>query len=160
MNKAILLVVFAFSLSFAANACDIGAFELSWSNWRILALIGLLVSAAIVAIIYMVGSVLKDDSLIMRARAEVSQIVITACIIVLFVAIVQFLCGNAISSLLFGSDTSLYDASADYLKRAQVWTAGAYFETFVLFSFLNFGSSMLEAGEETKSPTGKLFQNR
>jgi hypothetical protein len=146
MNKAMLLVVFAFSLSFAANACDIGVFELSWSNWRILALIGLLVSAAIIAIIYMVGSMLKDESLIMRARAEISQIVITACIIVLFVAIVQFLCGNSLSSLLLGSDTSLYDASADYLKRAQGWTAGAFGETFVLFSFLNFASSMLEAG--------------
>lgn len=93
------------------KACD---FMLSTSDWRILSIIGLILSSVFIAALYLYGSVI-DSSFKDRAKSELYQLFFTALLIAFFSLIVSLMCGDFISSI-FQTQGSAYIASYNYLN--------------------------------------------
>jgi len=122
-----------------------GSFSLDWSNWRILVAVGLMISAALVAFLYMFASVMKDEGLMARARTEVSQIVLTAVLSLFFIVFVEFLCSSSVPPALLGLPSgNLFDNAENYLNDISSYTRGGFQTVFFFTSFLTFYDSYSE----------------
>jgi len=122
-----------------------GNFSLDWSNWRILVAVGLMISAALVAFLYMFASVMKDEGLMARARTEVSQIVLTAVLSLFFIVFVEFLCSSSMPPALLGlPQGNLFDNAENYLNDISSYTRGGFQTVFFFTSFLTFYDSFSE----------------
>lgn len=149
---ALLFLSLFVSINAAATACEasgdivkLGAqgFEVNWSNWRIYVGIALAISAILIVIMQMVASVIKEEGLIARARAEIFQLTMTAVIALLFVAFFQFLCSPALPSI-FGFTENVFDRSETYLKSMASWTRASFGEIFTTLAIQSWYDSFSE----------------
>lgn len=118
----IFLLVFFSSFSLALTVQDIESslykgcnFSLSLDDWRVVSAIGLLISAILIAGMYMYGSVI-DKSFKEIAKNEFFQLFFTVIIFIFFAFIVQLLCSDIISDI-FGFQGSSYSVSFSYLSQ-------------------------------------------
>jgi hypothetical protein len=122
-----------------------GNFSLDWSNWRILVAVGLMISAALVGMLYMFASVMKDEGLMARARTEISQIILTAVLSVFFIVFVEFLCSSSVPPALLGlPQGNLFDNAENYLNDISSYTRSGFQTVFFFTSFLTFYDSYSE----------------
>ena len=138
----------------SGNACSVagsiitmseGNFSFDWSNWRVYVIFGLMISAALVAMLYMFASVIKDEGLMARSRTEVSQIILTVFLALLFMVFVEFLCySNAPSALLGVSQGNLFDSAENYMKDISSYTRNGFQTVFFFSTFLTFYDNFSE----------------
>jgi len=154
--SAFAVLILLVGLSFAQSQdpkklCDA---TLSMSDWRIVMLMGLGLSSAFVALLYIYGSVL-DGSFKQKAKNEFYQLIVTATIAVMFGSIVTFMCGSTLSDLLGLGNKGTYEVANSYLSDLLSYTKSS-FTKVATFSVIVEGGTGLDTMKAGKS--GRLLQ--
>lgn len=130
---------------FAASECDI---TLSIGDWRAVAAVVMMLSAVLVAAMYMYGSIF-DDSFTMKAKSEIFQLVVTAVILLTVVGIVQFMCSPAIPALVGYDAPNAYNEANHYLSRLSNYTFTSFFVVGTVTGIVSTVSGMNIIGKGT-----------
>jgi len=122
-----------------------GNFSLNWSNWRIYLALGLMISAALIAMLYMFARVIRDEGLMARSREEVLQLALTVTLSIFFIAFVEFLCSStALPTLLGLPQGNLFDGAESYLTSISTYTRSGFQTIFFFSSILTWYESYSE----------------
>ena len=145
-----------------SDICDDPTLALEVGNWRVAAVIALAISALIIAIIFMVGKAISDESLVARSKDELNQLVFTTLIVVIIVVLVQFMCSSAIPQFLYGSnliityqEPDLIKTSCVYLEKLSEYMKSMFYKTFWIFFTANFGQAFVE--EQWTKTLGEMY---
>jgi hypothetical protein len=137
---AIILALTPFTYSSNLNIDDIFSsscsLALSLDDWRVISAIGLLLSAILIAGMYMYGSVI-DESFKARAKNEMFQLFFTLIILIFFSFIIQLLCSDLITDI-FGLTGSSFSASYNYLSNLSSYIANGLVITGIAGSTISF----------------------
>jgi len=118
---------------------DVCSITLSKNDWRSATALGLALSSIFAAALYLYGSAL-DSSFKQKAKNELYQLAVTATIAVMFVAIVQFMCGPVIPDLFGFNASSPYDVATNYLRDLTTYTRNSYRTVFAFSLMVDVGS--------------------
>ena len=127
---AVLLLAFI-QLAYALpSSCSISnAFAPSGEgNWIFLSAVGVLISAAITGILYMIGSAISKPELVSRAKTDFSQVIITLVMIAAFESVVLFMCNMDVKDLGFKTPGTVFDAADSYFNYQYKLASKTYFE--------------------------------
>jgi len=152
--SATLLLLIGLSFAEAQDPKKLCDATLSMSDWRVVMLMGLGLSSVFVAALYMYGSVL-DSSFKQKAKNEFYQLIVTATIAVMFVAIVTFMCGPTLSDLLGLGNASTYGVAHSYLSELLTYTKSSFAKVATFSVILEGGTGLDTLGAGT---SGRLLQ--
>ena len=94
-------------------------------NWKSLSFIGLLLSSALISIIYMIGKAMDAPGLMARAKTDLIQVAVTGIALVLLYGILSGLC--AIDAREFGfSFSSFFDGANKYFEYSRALALETY----------------------------------
>jgi len=94
-------------------------------NWKSLSFIGLLLSAALVSIIYMIGKAIDAPGLMARAKTDLIQVAVTGIALVLLYGILSGLCTIDAREFGFGF-SSFFDGANKYFEYSRASALSAY----------------------------------
>jgi len=128
---AALFILFLSPNMFATSSCDISSSFTpgqpgSWLFWSVA---GIGISAIIASIIFMAGKVLEKPELMSRSKTDLTQIIATVVILVVFSSAVIFMCNIGTGSLGFKTNTTLFAAARGYFDYQYSLTAKEYADT-------------------------------
>ena len=137
--------------SCGSDICDKPALALEVDNWRVTAIIAVMVSALLIAILYMFGKAISDNSLVARSKEEFNQVILNIILVAIVIVIVQFICSNVIPSFLYGSnmvvsyqEPTLIKTSCVYLEKLSELTKSMFYKAFWTFFVGQYTQSVLE----------------
>ena len=125
------------------NAC---ASPENWlASWQALSAIGIIVSWLVVALAYMVGSLLDNVGLMARAKSEVWEIITTILILASIIVIVQAACTFPASYINPGaaSGANLFVTAENYLFWLRNYSLSVFSSLMGMNSFISFLISMM-----------------
>jgi len=96
-------------------------------NWKSLSFIGLLLSAALISIIYMIGKAMDAPGLMARAKTDLIQVAVTGIALVLLYGILSGLCAIDAKEFGFGF-SSFFDGANKYFEYAGSMALKSYLE--------------------------------
>jgi hypothetical protein len=94
-------------------------------NWKSLSFIGLLLSAAFISIIYMIGKAMDAPGLMARAKTDLIQVAVTGIALVLLYGILSGLCTIDAREFGFGF-SSFFDGANKYFEYSRASALSAY----------------------------------
>jgi len=96
-------------------------------NWKSLSFIGLLLSAAFVSIIYMIGKAIDAPGLMARAKTDLIQVAVTGIALVFLYGILSSLCAIDAKEFGFGF-SSFFDGANKYFEYSRAYALKTYLE--------------------------------
>jgi hypothetical protein len=97
-------------------------------NWKSLSFIGLLLSAALVSIIYMIGKAMDAPGLMARAKTDLIQVAVTGIALVLLYGILSGLCAIDAREFGFGF-SSFFDGANKYFEYCRQLALKTYLDS-------------------------------
>lgn len=129
----------------SAGGCDVAT---SWeaSNWKVLAILGLAVSSAAVALYYVLGKAFDKPEMISTAKTDAHQIVSTAVFLIIFGSFTTAMCAVDVSSLFEEARGNFFELAEKYFEYSRLTALEALTRGTEAVMYISAASSVFAGG--------------